>query len=309
MNLGEKIVKLRKEKGMSQEKLAEALGVSRQAVYKWEINESVPDMEKIAKMVNLFNVSYDFLLNEKVDFVDKIETSGVEETPPPVNEEPEAAVIEAPVVPKPLGVCAICGKEIYEKEELIEHPAQFTLDGDGNKVLTSQAFTECRSCQNRGILKAKRNELNSLLKRNKLALIWGITVSVIVFIVCLITAIATQGNGLAIVLTIISGVLLFPMLYSIILGNTFAGELWLEVSSWGFVRMPGIIFSLSFDGIIFLIATKILLSILAIALAVACMLLATALCLVLSPISFPLSLVRYKNKKLELEASINSLSK
>ena len=62
MNLSEKIISLRKEKGLSQEAFAEALGVSRQSVSKWESGAALPDTDKIIAMSELFGVSTDFLL-------------------------------------------------------------------------------------------------------------------------------------------------------------------------------------------------------------------------------------------------------
>ncbi len=65
MNLGEKIYKLRKEKGLSQEVLAEQLGTTRQAVSKWENNQGFPETEKILQLSNIFEVSTDFLLKDE----------------------------------------------------------------------------------------------------------------------------------------------------------------------------------------------------------------------------------------------------
>ncbi len=62
MNISDKILKLRKEKGMSQEALAEALGVSRQSVSKWESGTALPDTDKIIAMSELFGVSTDYIL-------------------------------------------------------------------------------------------------------------------------------------------------------------------------------------------------------------------------------------------------------
>lgn len=68
MNLGEKIYKLRKEKGLSQEALAELVGTTRQAVSKWENNQGYPETEKLLMISNVFEVSVDFLLkDEKTD--------------------------------------------------------------------------------------------------------------------------------------------------------------------------------------------------------------------------------------------------
>ncbi len=62
MKFEDKIVQIRKEKGLSQEELAEALGVSRQAVAKWESGASYPEVDKLIAICNLFQISIDSLL-------------------------------------------------------------------------------------------------------------------------------------------------------------------------------------------------------------------------------------------------------
>ena len=57
MTLGEKIQRLRKETGLSQEALAEKINVTRQTVSKWECNQSSPDLDFIAQLSDIFNVS------------------------------------------------------------------------------------------------------------------------------------------------------------------------------------------------------------------------------------------------------------
>ena len=64
MILANKITELRKKAGWSQEELADKLGVSRQAVSKWEGAQSVPDLERIIAMSRLFGVSTDYLLKD-----------------------------------------------------------------------------------------------------------------------------------------------------------------------------------------------------------------------------------------------------
>lgn len=64
MKIEEKIQRLRKEKGWSQEELAFRLDVSRQSVSKWEMGTAVPDVDKILKMSELFSVSTDYLLKD-----------------------------------------------------------------------------------------------------------------------------------------------------------------------------------------------------------------------------------------------------
>ena len=67
MKLAEKIMTLRKQRGWSQEELAQQLSVSRQSVSKWESGASVPDLDKILKMSEIFDVSTDTLLKEEIE--------------------------------------------------------------------------------------------------------------------------------------------------------------------------------------------------------------------------------------------------
>ena len=67
MILAEKIIKLRKQNGWSQEDLAMHMGVSRQSVSKWESMTSIPDLDKIVKLSNLFGVSTDYLLKDDME--------------------------------------------------------------------------------------------------------------------------------------------------------------------------------------------------------------------------------------------------
>ena len=67
MMLGEKIHQLRKGKGLSQEELAGQLTVSRQAISKWELGESIPDTENVVQLSKIFGVSTDYLLNDEYD--------------------------------------------------------------------------------------------------------------------------------------------------------------------------------------------------------------------------------------------------
>ncbi len=62
MNISDRIQQLRKAKGISQEELADKIGVSRQAVSKWESEQSAPDIEKIILLSDYFETTTDFLL-------------------------------------------------------------------------------------------------------------------------------------------------------------------------------------------------------------------------------------------------------
>lgn len=73
MILADKISNLRKQKGWSQEELAYQVGVSRQAVSKWESAQSIPEIEKILLMSQIFEVTTDFLIKEEYEVEDRFD--------------------------------------------------------------------------------------------------------------------------------------------------------------------------------------------------------------------------------------------
>ena len=62
MNLNERLHDLRKKAGYSQEQLAELLGISRQAISKWESGQGNPDIDNIIKLTKIYQVSADYIL-------------------------------------------------------------------------------------------------------------------------------------------------------------------------------------------------------------------------------------------------------
>lgn len=73
MKFGDKLIALRKKKGLSQEELAEKLGVSRQSVSKWESNNTYPETDKIVQICNIFECTMDDLINDNITDVESIE--------------------------------------------------------------------------------------------------------------------------------------------------------------------------------------------------------------------------------------------
>ena len=86
MNLADRIQQLRKSRGISQEELADRIGVSRQAVSKWESGQTSPDLEKIVLLSDYFEVTTDYLLK------------GVLPTPAQTGPDQTASVQSAPGV-------------------------------------------------------------------------------------------------------------------------------------------------------------------------------------------------------------------
>ena len=121
MTFKEKLVKLRKLKGLTQDELASAVGVSRQAIYKWESGQSYPEVPKLIELKLIFGISIDDLLDESYEVVlpekkkrKRLSTeqkaaieAKVEAEEAPVVEAPVAPVApEAPVVEEPVAEAA-----------------------------------------------------------------------------------------------------------------------------------------------------------------------------------------------------------
>ncbi len=78
MDLSEKIQKLRKTNGLSQEELSEQLGVTRQSISKWESNQATPELDKIVKLAEIFDTNTDYLLKPSATDDLMIKTSMLE---------------------------------------------------------------------------------------------------------------------------------------------------------------------------------------------------------------------------------------
>ena len=76
MSIGNKLAEARRAANLTQEQLAERLGVTRQAVSRWESDAAYPETDKIVRMARLLNVSCDYLLRDDI-------AVGDTETPPP----------------------------------------------------------------------------------------------------------------------------------------------------------------------------------------------------------------------------------
>ena len=71
--LGEKIISERKEHYLSQEALAQMVGVTRQTISNWELNETGPDLKQASKLADIFGISIDELIGKKNILLEKID--------------------------------------------------------------------------------------------------------------------------------------------------------------------------------------------------------------------------------------------
>ncbi|MDD3141702.1 MAG: helix-turn-helix transcriptional regulator [Lachnospiraceae bacterium] len=87
MNLGQNLLRARKNRSLSQEEVAEKLGVSRQTISKWELDETLPDIRQSKKMATLYHLSLDELINFDVEVkeIERIIENTSEETQEKIN--------------------------------------------------------------------------------------------------------------------------------------------------------------------------------------------------------------------------------
>lgn len=84
MIFADKLIQLRKKNGWSQEELANLMNVSRQSISKWEGAQSIPDLDKMVKLSELFGVSTDFLLKDEIEECEVKQIRGVSDEASPV---------------------------------------------------------------------------------------------------------------------------------------------------------------------------------------------------------------------------------
>ena len=114
MEIGKKIMELRKKNGLSQEELAEKVGVARQTISKWELGETSPDLKQSKELSKIFNVSLDELTNNDIKDVLVEKTSNTEKLAGLTLKIIKIMVILIIVLPILLVVSRIIFKNIHE---------------------------------------------------------------------------------------------------------------------------------------------------------------------------------------------------
>lgn len=288
IQIGEKLKTLRSEKHLTQKDLAEKLNVSAQAVSRWENDEVEPSLETLGQLATIFSVSIDELFGKE---------PAPKQEPAPA---PAPAVRYVETAAKPvLAVCETCNKPLYHSEEIRRKTVSH-----GRSTEKRVLCVACDEKEKLNRLRIEQDELNTQWKR---AWIWSPIASIALLALFIVLACFNREHFAAFFVGgIVLSALLLTFLVCVFLDNTFIGEMWEDVSSWGFSTMPGIIFSLDFDGIIFLITVKVLLAILSFVVAVGATVLATALGLVLGVFAFPFALSFHRR---DLDANLASIER
>ena len=284
VRIGEKLKTLRNEKKMTQKDLAEQLNVSAQAVSRWENDDVEPSLETLGQLATIFNVSVDELFGKEPP---EKRQAAPETVAPAADAEQTAAAVRAEVQKvmteqRPvLAVCEDCNKPLYDGKDIVRE-----------KHSEGGSTVRCVRCNAKHQMQAHQFSLDELREERRRAWIWSTVAAIALFIISLFVALSPgEKHPLYILVGLGCALALFAFLSCCFLDNTFVGEMWCSIAHWGFVDMPGIIFGLDFDGIVFLIATKILFAILGFLLATASVIFATVVGLVVGVFAFPFALV------------------
>ena len=114
MEIGKKIMDLRKKNGLSQEELAERVGVARQTISKWELGETSPDLKQSKELSKIFNVSLDELTDNDIKDVLVEKTSNTEKLAGIILKLIKVVVVFVIVLPILLIALRIVFKKIHE---------------------------------------------------------------------------------------------------------------------------------------------------------------------------------------------------
>ena len=284
VKIGEKLKSLRNEKKMTQKDLAEQLNVSAQAVSRWENDDVEPSLETLGQLATIFNVSVDELFGkeppEKRQAAQEavVPAAAPEQTAAAVRAEVQKVMTEQRPV---LAVCEDCNKPLYDGKDIVRE-----RHSEGGSTV------RCVRCNAKHQMRQHKFSLDELQEERRRAWIWSTVAAIALFIISLFVALGPgEKHPLYILVGFGCALALFAFLSCCFLDNTFVGEMWCSIAHWGFVDMPGVIFELDFDGIVFLIAVKILFAILGFLLATASVIFATAVGLVVGIFAFPFALV------------------
>lgn len=241
MKFGERLKQLRTSEGLTQKELGEKLNVTAQAVSRWENADVEPSLSMLTTIGNLFNVSIDSLLGKEI--IDEVESvPKVEET------VPVAEVISFEQTPqKPvLGVCEKCNKAIYEGSDLVRH--RYSHRSSPKIYCSACNKKRLKNIQDHKILEGKAKRVRSYWLGGfaaAVALALGLWLSI------------PTGDALNILAAVVISFLVFTFVSCLVLDNNFVWDMTGTIFEWGFVRMPGVIFSLDLDGLLWLLTVKL----------------------------------------------------
>ena len=293
MTLGQKIKKLRNDKGLTQKDLADQVHVTFQTVSKWEKDENEPDVSTLREIAKLFGVTVDYLINED----EEVATQEEKEEEPPVTK----TII---VHQEALHVCAKCGKDIPEDELVSEDVTKKERHGRYTRTVNIGQTYYHKSCleevKKERAETARRVRAANCASAKKKCFGWGIAGGVVALGISLAIFLNNMQYvhpALGVLYSVLIGYGIFAMLYCIISGS-YIGDVFVWCATLS-IKFPGLIFSWSIEGFAWLIVMKILFAILGFLIGVLALLLAIVLSATLGGISFPFVLIHNNRTQYE----------
>lgn len=315
MTYGEKIAQLRKNANLTQAELGEKLGVTAQAVSKWERDMAEPDLGTFSKLASILGISVEEFLDtthevqsnpasasnmaaEIAPIVAETVVAGMRENiASSVREEvaeQTTAVSEAvkEVQESILGHCTVCGITVKENNKGQVKP----------KVLCVNCYKKQEAERKQAEQEAERTKRSQQAalesKRNK-CLFWGIVAGLLVLGGAIIAAIKLDWSIGARVGLAFAGLWAAYAVLGVICEVFLSDSAVANVMEWCLTRSiswPGVIFSLDFGGIIFLIAVKILFAVIGFIVGVALFFVGLSISMIIATFTFPFTMRRIDDK-------------
>lgn len=276
MTIGQKLKKLRTDKGSTQKDLADELHVSFQTVSKWENDENEPDIATLKELAKFYGCSVDYLIDES--------DAEIKEEEPEAKEAPSA-----PAVKMSGHICEKCHKDIPEGDVYVDRVAQHHRSGRHTYTTYKEVFYHKKCFDQKMVenkISAEQTHRYKANRARKKSFGWAIAGGIVALAISLI---AMLTNDVAVVSSIFGslaiGYGIFAAVYCIIAGS-YILDVFVHVATWS-IHFPGLIFSFDLGGFAWLIVMKILFAIIGFLFGVFVLALAVALSAALAAISFP----------------------
>ncbi len=271
---------LRMKKGIKQNEFAKELNVSPQAVSKWETGKSLPDPLLFSKIAKIFNITIDELIGIDMSVSENSNDTKDENCDNNViNVQPLVVIDSQEIEIKTIGFCKTCG---------------ITVTNDNLGTITP--VVKCASClvkEEEEKIKKKNiiiYKIEKECKTQKTKILCSHIFSILPFILFLIISFGTTITLNKFMNSLIFGYAFYAFI-SCLIFDTYIREIMEWALDFTF-KAPGVIFSLDLDGLIFLIAVKVIFAIIGFIIAMVIFLFGVTLSCVLSAVSYPIIIIK-----------------
>ena len=277
---GAKIAELRASKNMTQAELGAMLNVTSQAVSKWENGLSEPDMDSIRKLCEIFEISFDEFFGAESKSADKKEVAST------------GAVV--------LAYCDVCDKPLYNPKEYqvsIENGIQHTTclycvpkKEEMKRKAEQEKIAKENKAHKEKVERERKVRQEGEMREIKKGLVWGAVASVVLGIIFLVSTISSKQE-IGVIIT--GAVIGFYGGLAMVSQFIWVNSVW---DVFGFflrtLKLPGVIFTLDIEGILFLITVKLLGAILSAIFSVVLFIIGIFVTLIYAMIIFPFALIK-----------------